>query len=88
MDIFIELNPQKDLFRGVRDLILVPSKGKPALAETPGHLGGRLRTHAGHGTSEFVAVNMLGCARCGDEVLCRAENAVFGHVQMSECERA
>ena len=25
---------------------------------------------------------------CGDEVLCRAENAVFGHVQMSECERA
>ena len=28
------------------------------------------------------------CARCGDEVLCRAENAVFGHVQMSECERA
>ena len=28
------------------------------------------------------------CARCGDEVLCRAENAVFGHVRMSECERA
>ena len=28
------------------------------------------------------------CARCGDEVLRRAENAVFGHVQMSECERA
>ena len=28
------------------------------------------------------------CARCGDEVLCEAENAVFGCVQMSECERA
>ena len=28
------------------------------------------------------------CARCGDEVLCGAENAVFGCVQMSECEQA
>ena len=28
------------------------------------------------------------CTRCGDEVLCKAENAVFGHVQMSGCERA
>ena len=27
-------------------------------------------------------------ARCGDEALCRAENAVFGCVKMSECERA
>ena len=28
------------------------------------------------------------CARCGDEVLCGAENALFGCVQMSACERA
>ena len=28
------------------------------------------------------------CARSGDEVLCGAENADFGHVQMSPCERA
>ena len=28
------------------------------------------------------------CARCGDEVLCGAENAVFGCAQMSACERA
>ena len=28
------------------------------------------------------------CARCGDEVLCGAENAVFGRVQTSACERA
>ena len=28
------------------------------------------------------------CARCGDEVLCGAENAVFGCVRMSVCERA
>ena len=53
MDIFIELDPQKALFRGVWDLVLVPSKGKPALGETPGYLGGRLRTHTGHGTSQF-----------------------------------
>ena len=54
--------PQKTkaLFRGVWDLVLVPSKGKPALGEAPGYLGGRLRTHTGHGTSQFVAVNMMG----------------------------
>ena len=28
------------------------------------------------------------CARCGGEVLCEAENAVFGRVQTSACERA
>ena len=28
------------------------------------------------------------CARCGDEVLCGAENAVFERAQMSVCERA
>ena len=28
------------------------------------------------------------CAKCGDEVLCGAENAVFGRVQTSACERA
>ena len=28
------------------------------------------------------------CVRYGDEVLCGAENAVFGRVQMSACERA
>ena len=28
------------------------------------------------------------CARCGDEVLCGAEIALFGHVQMRACERA
>ena len=28
------------------------------------------------------------CARCGDQVLRGAENAVFGCVQMSACERA
>ena len=28
------------------------------------------------------------CARCGDEVLCGAENAVFERAQMSACERA
>ena len=48
------------LFGGVQDLILVLSKGKPALGETPGYLGGRLRTHTGHGTSQFVAVNVMG----------------------------
>ena len=38
----------------------MPSKGKPALGETPGYLGIRLHTHAGHGTSQFVAVDVLG----------------------------
>ena len=28
------------------------------------------------------------CARCGDEVLCGAENAVFGRGQTSACEQA
>ena len=28
------------------------------------------------------------CARCGDEVPCGAENAIFGRAQMSACERA
>ena len=37
-----------------------------------------------------TCVNLTGsvCARCGDEVLCGAENAVFGCAQMSVCERA
>ena len=35
--------PKKALFGGIRDLVLVPSKGKPASGETPGYLGGRLR---------------------------------------------
>ena len=48
------------VFRGVRALVPVPSKGRSGLEETPGYLGGRLRTHTGHGTSQFVAVNVMG----------------------------
>ena len=37
----------------------MPSKGKPALEETPGYLGGRLCTRTGHGTSQVVAENAM-----------------------------
>ena len=40
--IFIELDPEKALFRGVGDLISVPIKGKLALEETPGYLRGSI----------------------------------------------
>ena len=53
------MDPKKALFGGVRDLVLVPSKGKPASGETPGYLGDRLRAHKGHGTSQLVAQNIL-----------------------------
>ena len=53
------MTPQKALFRGVRDLVPVPSKSKPASGETPGYLGGRLRAHKGHVTSQPVAQNIL-----------------------------
>ena len=54
MDIFIELGSKRALFRGA--LVLGPSKCRPALGGMPGYLGGRLRTHTGHDTSQFVAV--------------------------------
>ena len=53
------MTPQKALFRGVWDLVLVPPNGKPALGETPGHLGGRMRTRTCHGTSQIVAENVM-----------------------------
>ena len=59
MGLCVELGPQKARFRGVGDLVLVPSKGKPALGETPGYLGGRLCTRTGHGTSQVVAENAM-----------------------------
>ena len=59
MGLFIKWTPKKALFGGVRDLILVPSKGKPASGETPGYLGGRLCTRTGHDTSEDVAENAI-----------------------------
>ena len=43
---------------GIRDLVLVPSKGKPALGEKPGYLGDRLRMHTGRGTSLVVPENL------------------------------
>ena len=49
--------PPKGPFSG--GLVLVPSKGKPALGETPGYLGGRLCTRTGHGTSQVVAENAM-----------------------------
>ena len=54
----VELGPQKALFRGVGDLVFVPSKGKPAFGETSGYLGGRLRMHTGRGTSLVVPENL------------------------------
>ena len=59
MGLFIKWTPKKALLGGVRDLILVPSKGKPASGETPGYLGDRLREYKGHGTSQLVAQNIL-----------------------------
>ena len=56
----IKFDPKEALFGGVRVLVPVPSKGRSGLEETPGYLGGRLRTHTGHGTSQLVAVNVLG----------------------------
>ena len=53
------MTPKKALFRGVWGLVLVPPNGKPALGETPGYLGGRLRAHKGHGTSQLVAQNIF-----------------------------
>ena len=38
----------------------MPSKGRSGLEETAGYLEGRLRTHKGHGTSQLVAMNVLG----------------------------
>ena len=54
----MELGPQKALFRGVGDLVFVPSKGKPAFGETSGYLGGRLRMHTGRGASLVVPENL------------------------------
>ena len=47
------------LFRGIRDLVPVPSKSRSALEETPGCLGGRLRGHKGHGTSQLVVAYIV-----------------------------
>ena len=55
----MKLDPQKALFRGVWDLVLVPRKGKTASGETPGYLGDRLRAHKGHSTSQLVAQNIF-----------------------------
>ena len=52
--------PTKALFGCVRDLVLAPPNGKPALGGTPGYPGDRLCTHTGHGTSQVVAVNVMG----------------------------
>ena len=41
----------------------MPSKGRSGLEETPGYLGGRLRTHTGHGTFQLVAINVSGQKR-------------------------
>ena len=57
--VICRIGPQRALFGGVRDLVLVPSKGKPASGETPGYLKDRLRAHKGHGTSQLVAQNIL-----------------------------
>ena len=54
-----KIGPPNALFRGVGDLVLVPSKGKPVLGETPVYLGGRLCTCTGHGTSQVVAENAM-----------------------------
>ena len=54
-----KLTPKKALFRGVWGLILVPPNGKPALGETPGHLGTRMHTRTCHGTSQIVAENVM-----------------------------
>ena len=51
--------PTKALFGCVRDLVLAPPNGKPALGGTPGYPGGRLRAHTGHGTSQVVAENAM-----------------------------
>ena len=53
--IYITRPPTKALFGCVRDLVLAPPNGKPALEETPGYLGGRLCTRTGHGTSQVAA---------------------------------
>ena len=53
------MTPKKALFRGVWDPVLVPPNGKPALGETPGHLGGRMCTRTCHGTSQIVAENVM-----------------------------
>ena len=51
--------PTKALFGCVRDLVLAPPNGKPALGGTPGYLGGRLCTRTGTGTSQVVAENAM-----------------------------
>ena len=55
MDIFIELDPPKRLFSEVFGIsFLCRAKGKPALRETPGYLGGRLHTHTGHASRAII----------------------------------
>ena len=54
------LTVEKALFRGVWDLVVVPSTSGSGLEETHGYLEGRLCMHEGHGTSQLVAVNVLG----------------------------
>ena len=54
------LTLEKAPLKGVRDLGPVPSKSGSGLEETPRYLGGRLHTHTGHGTSQLVAINVLG----------------------------
>ena len=61
LGLFIEFDPlQKAPFSGVRDLVPVMRSG---VEETPGYLGGWLRTHAGHGASKLVELNVLGSGK-------------------------
>ena len=43
---------------------------------------------SGNAKKNRVNLTRSVCARCGDEVLCGAGNAVFERAQMSACERA
>ena len=56
----IEFDPSNGSFQGVYGLVLVPEE-KQILAwmRRLGIRGSRLRTHTGHGTSEFVEMNVL-----------------------------
>ena len=81
--------PTKALFGCVRDLVLAPPNGKPALGETPGHLGTRMHTRTCHGTSQIVAENVMRSTKnikMAQKMKTALKNSIFSKIRQSDAE--